>query len=55
MPEDKEEKLAAIMNVLQEATLMFQRKYKRMPFLFIDGIDVLAKRDEELVTAMQSI
>ena len=38
------------MDVLTEASKMFQVKYKKMPVLFIDGIDVLAKHDETLVT-----
>ena len=42
------------MNVLKEASKMFQAKYKKMPVLFIDSIDVLAEEDEKLVTSLLS-
>ena len=52
--DNEEKRLSVIMNVLKEASKMFQAKYNKMPVLFIDGIDVLAKKDEELVTALLS-
>ena len=52
--DDNEIRLSVILNVLKEASKMFQAKYKKMPVLFIDGIDVLAKKDEELVTSLLS-
>ena len=54
LPEDKDERLSVIMNVLQKAAKVFQARYKKIPVLFIDGIDVLAKKDEELVTCILS-
>lgn len=54
IPEDKDKSLATIMNVLQVAAKKFQAKHGKIPFLFIDGIDVLANKDEELVTCLLS-
>ena len=54
LPDDKDERLSVIMNVLKKASKMFQAKYEKMPILFIDGIDVLAKKDKDLVTFLLS-
>ena len=54
IPEDKDRSLATIMNILQVAAEKFYAKHGKMPFLFIDGIDILAKKNEELVTCLLS-
>ena len=54
LPDDKDERLSVIMNVLKKASKMFQAKYEKMPILFIDSIDVLAKKDKDLVTSLLS-
>ena len=46
--DNDKKRLSVIMNVLKEASKMFQAKYKKMPVLFIDSIDVLAKEDKNL-------
>ena len=52
LSDDNEKRLSVIMDVLKEASKMFKAKYKKMPVLFIDGINVLAKKDKELVTSL---
>ena len=46
LPEDKFAAFQRVIEVLEEAAIKYKKKYSRIPVIFIDGVDILAKYNE---------
>ena len=52
LPEYQPGGFAQVIDVLENSAAEYSKKYGKVPVLFIDGVDILAKHDEELFCAL---
>ena len=52
LPENRIDGIQNVLEVLSKAAIYYQSKHNRIPVLFIDGVDILAKHDKKLCEAL---
>ena len=55
LPEDKFAAFQRVIEVLEEAAIKYKKKYSRIPVIFIDGVDILAKYNEQLCEVLVTL